>query len=176
MSFRTLQKRPCKGDLAMETLQKRPCKRRLGKRDCATLASPLTRATTHSRIGQVDIPQSAPQDCYSSGAGRSRLAQPVERKALNLVVVGSSPTVGAAAETLAAAPSGPAAAALRTSLARAARQGQASGHIPWGRLRLDAPLRPGTRAPEGSARSQQLCRHMAQPQRLMSSTVHQEPA
>ena len=33
---------------------------------------------------------------YSSGA---RLAQPVERKALNLVVVGSSPTVGAAVQT-----------------------------------------------------------------------------
>ena len=66
---------------------------------------------------------------YSAGA---RLAQPVECKALNLVVVGSSPTVGAAAETLAAAPSGPAVAALRASLASAVRQGQAGGHIPWG--------------------------------------------
>ena len=106
----------------------------------------------------------------------ARLAQSVERKALNLVVVGSSPTVGAAAETLAAAPSGPAVAALRASLARAVRRGQAGRHIPWGRLCLDAPLRPGTWAPEGSARSQQLCRHMAQPQRLMLSPMHQEPA
>ena len=106
----------------------------------------------------------------------ARLAQSVERKALNLVVVGSSPTVGAAAETLAAAPSGPAVAALRASLARAVRQGQAGGHIPWGRLRLDAPLRPGSRAPEGSARSQQLCHHRAQSLLMMSSAVHQEPA
>ena len=47
----------------------------------------------------------------TSGA---RLAQPVERKALNLVVVGSSPTVGAAAEALAATPSDPAVSALRS--------------------------------------------------------------
>ena len=141
-----------------------PCVQEHGHQRAAPGHSNLS---PHGSASTIDV-----IDC-ASGA---RLAQPVERKALNLVVVGSIPTVGAAAETLAAAPSGPAVAALRASLARAARQGQASGHIPWGRLRLDAPLSPGTRALEGSARSQQLCRHMAQPQGLMSSTVHQEPA
>ena len=121
----------------------------------------------HGSASTIDV-----IDC-ASGA---RLAQPVERKALNLVVVGSSPTVGAAAETLAAAPSGPAVAALQASLASAVRQGQAGGHIPWWRLCLHAFLRPGTRAPEGSARSQQLCHHRAQSLGMMSSAVHQEPA
>ncbi len=40
--------------------------------------------------------QSAPECCWGSAA--ARLAQSVERKALNLVVVGSSPTVGALSE------------------------------------------------------------------------------
>ena len=147
--------------------------------ETASGCTPASRITGTSRQRQVTAtlpPQGSVSTndviCCASGA---RLAQPVERKALNLVVVGSSPTVGAAAETLAAAPSGPAVAALRASLARAVRQGQAGGHIPWGRLWLDAPLRPGSRAPEGSARSQQLC-HRAQSLRMMSSAVHQEPA
>ena len=39
--------------------------------------------------------------------GTSRLAQLVERKTLNLVVVGSSPTVGGRASLLVGWPSGP---------------------------------------------------------------------
>ena len=139
----------------------------------------VTRSTETKRQGGLRAASSMCIALRTSSRMRTpeaRLAQPVERKALNLVVVGSSPTVGAAAETLAAAPSGPAVAALRASLASAVRQGQAGRHIPWGRLRLDAPLRPGSRAPQGSARSQQLCRHRARSLRMMSSAVHQEPA
>ena len=78
-----------------------PCVQEHGHQRAAPGHSNLS---PHGSASTIDV-----IDC-ASGA---RLAQPVERKALNLVVVGSSPTVGAAVETLAATPSGPAVAALR---------------------------------------------------------------
>ena len=45
-------------------------------------------------------PCKAEQSAFRQQPAKARLAQSVERKALNLVVVGSSPTVGVAAAQL----------------------------------------------------------------------------
>ena len=60
-------------------------------------------------LGALTLCHTFPKSAFSA-----RLAQSVECKALNLVVVGSSPTVGAAAEALAATPSDLAVSALRS--------------------------------------------------------------
>jgi hypothetical protein len=47
------------------------------------------------RLQEPDLASSANRTTGHTMAPTARLAQPAERKALNLVVVGSSPTVGA---------------------------------------------------------------------------------
>ena len=49
----------------------------------------------HYALGSAARSQSVARWLGQGESGTARLAQPAERKALNLVVVGSSPTVGA---------------------------------------------------------------------------------